>query len=413
MIVRARYLLPVCGPPIEAGAVAIEGGILTRVGPASEVQPGRGETVEDLGDALLLPGLINSHCHLDFTALRSAISPSASFTEWIRRINSLKSTLDTSDYLASIRRGFAESARFGTTTILNIESFPEVLLDLGPPPLRTWWFYELIDVRDRMRADESVAGALRFFDGPQEPRQGGFGVSPHAPYTASVPLYRLAAECARRRTMPFTTHVSESREEMEMFANARGPLHDFLGRIGRPTHDCGHGSPLRHLLVHDCLPEGAILAHLNELFPSDFDLLGSGTLARTLTVVHCPGSHRYFGHPAFPLDQISALGINIALGTDSLASNQSLSMFREMRLLRQSHPALDPRRILAMATRNGARALGLDGRLGVLAPGAFADLISIPFDGTKSEIYEALFENRSPVGWMLLNGSQCSVSAAA
>jgi cytosine/adenosine deaminase-related metal-dependent hydrolase len=412
MILRARLIVPVAGPPIPDGAVEVDGGRVVRVGPWREFGTGtRGVT--DLGEQVLLPGFVNAHCHLDYTSLRSSIHAGPTFTDWIRRINALKATLEPDDFLRAVRDGFAEAARFGTTTVLNIESVPEVMPALGEPPLRTWWFYELIDVRPRVHDDATLAGALSFFDAPPGGLQGGFGLSPHAPYTASPALYRLAARFARERAMPFTTHVAESFEEMVMFAHGRGALHDFLARIGRPMSDCGHGSPLHHLLTHGCLPPGAILAHLNELADSDDARLAADPLTRTFTVVHCPGSHRYFGHTRFPLERLRALGINLALGTDSLASNRSLSMFREMRLLAESHPALDPADILAMATANGGAALGLRGRLGVIAPGACADLISVPFAGKKAGVFEALLAHNTPVSWTMLDGMPSDASVAA
>ena len=133
------------------------------------------------------------------------------------------------------RAGFAESARWGATTILNIESFPELMWKMPPPPLRTWWFYEMIDVRRVIPTEQLVAGALFFFqemaNGPcPKDWRGGSGLSPHAPYTASPELYRLARDCARQNAMPWTTHLGESADEKEMFVHGRGPLFDFLSR---------------------------------------------------------------------------------------------------------------------------------------------------------------------------------------
>jgi len=412
MILRARLVVPVAGAPIPDGAVEIRGNRIQRVGRWSDLRDSPG-AIEDLGEAVLLPGFVNAHCHLDYTSLRAVIDRGPTFTDWIRRINALKAGLDADEYLHSIRTGFAEAARFGTTTVLNIETVPELAHAIDPPPLRTWWFYELIDVRPRVHDDATLEGALGFFDTRAAGLQGGFGLSPHAPYTASTHLYRLAARCSREHAMPFTTHVAESAEEMHMFADRRGALHDFLARIGRPMSDCGQGSPLRHLLINDCLPPGAILAHLNELAATDDALLAGSDVARTFTVVHCPGSHRYFGHTRFPLERIRALGLNVALGTDSLASNRSLSMFREMRLLAESHSEIDPSDILAMATANGGAALGRAGELGVIAPGAYADLISIPFAGKDEGVFEALLDHRSPVSWMMLDGVRSGVAVAA
>ncbi len=191
-------------------------------------------TFEDLGDCILMPGLINAHCHLDFTVMRGAILQQESFSHWVRRINDLKRTLTDEDYLQSIFNGFAELRRWGTTTVFNIESFPELMVHMPPPLIRAWWFYELIDVRNRIHTEEVVAGALTFFE--KHPNWlGGFGLSPHAPYTTSGALYKLAKFCCEKYAMPWTTHLAETDEEFEMFVSASGPLHDFLKSLG-PWH---------------------------------------------------------------------------------------------------------------------------------------------------------------------------------
>ena len=126
-ILRARHVLPVTSPVIEDGAVVIEGNTITAVGPAAEICAQHPGEVIDLGGQVLLPGLINAHCHLDYTMMRRSISPQRSFTEWIRRINALKRSLDDNDYREAIAKGFAELRATGTTCVANIESFPEDL----------------------------------------------------------------------------------------------------------------------------------------------------------------------------------------------------------------------------------------------------------------------------------------------
>ena len=222
-IYRARHLVPMSSPPVEDGAVAVQGDTVAAAGRWADVRREfPTEDTTDLGEVALLPGLINAHCHLDYSGLRHAILPPKNFAEWVGRINALKRTMDADDYLAAIARGFREQARWGTTTILNIESFPELMWKMPAPPLRTWWFYEMIDVRRAIPTEELVAGALLFF---QEAAQGhapvdwlgGTGLSPHAPYTASTDLYRLARRCALANRMPWTTHLGESADEQAMF----------------------------------------------------------------------------------------------------------------------------------------------------------------------------------------------------
>lgn len=220
---RARIVLPLAAPPLVDGVVGVQSGRIAVVGRARDFSA----EAEDLGDVILLPGLINAHCHLDYTVMRGAILQQENFPNWVRRINDLKRTLTDDDYLASIASGFRELQKWGTTSVFNIESFPELMVRLPAPPLRTWWFYELMDIRNRIHTEDVVAGALTFFD--HHPNWlGGFGLSPHAPYTTSGGLYELTKFCSENQAMPWTTHLAETDEEFEMFVKASGPLHDFL-----------------------------------------------------------------------------------------------------------------------------------------------------------------------------------------
>jgi aminodeoxyfutalosine deaminase len=401
VILRARHVLPIVAPAIADGAVVVEGAEIRAVGRFNEVRHQHAGEVLDLGAQVLLPGLVNAHCHLDYTQLRHAISPTKSFTDWIRAINSHKRALHDEDYLGAIQRGFSELRKWGTTTVANIESFPELLLRMPPPPLRTWWFMEMIDIRHRFTTEDAVAGALAFFEPDRPGWLGGFGISPHAPYTASGPLFELSARISEQLGMIVTTHVGESRDEREMFRTGSGELYEFMLRIGRWMYDAHHSrTPLGQVAHYAKLTPRWLLAHMNELDDSDFALLAA--LPEKPSVVHCPGSHRYFGHTAFPYARLLATGVNLCLGTDSLASTDSLSMFDEMRLFSQNHPGVAASTILEMATLNGARALGFDG--GKIAPGAVADLIALPDTATTTELPEAVLTHRAPILWMMLNG---------
>lgn len=407
MIYRSRTVVTMDGPPIADGAVVVQAERIAAVGAWPEVrQRFTSEPVTDLGERTLLPGLINAHCHLDYSTLRHAILPQASFADWIGRINAVKRTLHADDYLAAIARGLAESRRWGTTTLFNVESFPELMWKMAPPLLRTWWFYEMIDVRQPAPTEELVAGVLLFFQEDRPGWLGGHGLSPHAPYTASPELYRLARDCARRHGMPWTTHLGESRDERAMFLEAKGPLHDFLKGLGRPMTDCGGGrSALAQLTANGALGPECLAVHLNHLEEADFALLAPGAPLAGLNVVHCPLSHRYFGHDRFPLERLHALGANLCIGTDSPASDGSFSVLAELRALSQAVPALSPRELLTMATLNPARAIGLAGRLGCIRPGALADLVAAPLgEGSPGNIHAEIIGHPAPIDWMLVHG---------
>ena len=418
MLLRARNVVTMDGPPLADGAVLVRGNLVAAVGAWVDLRRGYPvEPVTDLGEVTLLPGFINAHCHLDYSGLRHAILPPKSFAEWVGRINALKRSLHEDDYLAAIARGFREYARWGATTLLNVESFPELMWKMPVPPLRTWWFYEMIDVRRAIPTEELVAGALLFFqEGHAESRPGwlgGGGLSPHAPYTASAEMYRLTRDVAARTGMPWTTHLGESRDEQDMFVRGRGPLYDFLAKLGRPTEDCGRGrSALATLTAAGCLGPECIAVHLNEWEEEDFGLIAPGGPLAGMSVVHCPLSHRYFRHREFPWEKLCALPVNLCVGTDSPASDGSFSLLEELRALSASVPSLSPDALLRTITRAPARALGLDGRLGCIRPGTSADLIAIPCGeaGTPNTIYAEIVACREPTVWQMVNGTSLSPS---
>jgi cytosine/adenosine deaminase-related metal-dependent hydrolase len=407
MIIRARFVVTMDGAPIENGAVAVSGNRIVDVGRFDDIRTRSAGNTLDLGEQVLLPGLINAHCHLDYSCLRGKIAPQKSFTDWIRAINAEKSELSPKDYVASINDGFEEAKRFGTTAIANLTAFPELISQVQPP-IRTCWFAELIDIRAPERANELVDSAIESLA-----RGAPWGLAPHALFTASSNLFRRCEEIAQRKHILLTTHLAESREEMEMFRAASGPLYEFIESIGRPMNDCGKKTPLALFL--DLIGSGGspnrpnlswIVAHLNELTEKDLEVLERSN--SKFHVVHCPRSHNYFGHSPFAFDRLRSFGFNICLGTDSLASNESLSLFAEMRAFQKEFSSVSAEEIFQMVTVNPARALRCENSSGQIRPGFRADLIAVPCS-TSTDIFEQIIACDAPVDWMFAKNDQGQV----
>jgi cytosine/adenosine deaminase-related metal-dependent hydrolase len=411
MIIRARTVVTMDGAPIENGAVAVSGNRIVDAGRFDDIKTRNAGSGVDLGEQVLLPGLINAHCHLDYTCLRGKILPQKSFTDWIRAINAEKSELSPNDYVASINDGFAEATRFGTTAIANLTAFPELISQVQPP-IRTCWFAELIDIRAPERANDFVDSAIEALK-----QNSNWGLAPHALFTAAKDLFRRCEEIAQQEHILLTTHLAESREEMEMFRDGSGPLYEFMKSIGRPMNDCGietplglfldligsRGSPNRPRAIEVNRPYLSwIVAHLNEVTENDFESLERSN--SKFHVVHCPRSHNYFGHSPFAFDRLRSFGSNICLGTDSLASNESLSLFAEMRAFQKEFPSVSPEEILEMVTVNPARALRCENALGQIRPDFEADLIAVPCSGS-TDIFEQIFAFDAPVSWAMVNGN--------
>ena len=192
-----------------------------------------------------------------------------------------------------------------------------------------------------------------------------------------------------------------------MFMHARGKMFDWLQRNQRDNSDCGLGSPVAHLARNDMLGENLLAIHVNLLAPGDAALLGK----HHVSAVHCPRSHDYFRHPPFPRRQLATTGVNLCLGTDSLATVRKsgkvkleLNLFEEMRRLATADNSVSPAEILSMATINGAKALGMAGQIGELSENACADLIAIPFTGKNADIYEAVVHHASTVSASMIDG---------
>lgn len=392
------------GAPIVDAAVRVRGDRIVEVGTRAQIGTADEEIV-DLHDHILLPGLINAHCHLDYTGLRGRIPRPDSFADWIRAINAEKATLTSQDYLRVIAAGAAEALRFGTTTLVNLEAFPDLIAQSGSFPLRVWWCPELIDVAAPAKGEQIVSAAVRALATVEHG-----GLAPHALFTASGDLYRQCEQIASADDFLLTTHLAESREEMEMFRDGSGALFEFLRSIGRSMQDCGGATPVEvfHRVRHEAQRDPStsvgmtwIVAHLNEVAESDFALLEQ--MPPNFSVAHCPRSHAYFGHRDFAFEKLEAIGINVCLATDSLASNDDLSLLAEIRAFRDSYPHVSAERALGMVTVNPAKALGASDQLGKISAGFLADMIALPMNGSDN-FYEMAAGFGGAVPWLMVGG---------
>ena len=399
IILRAQYVLPMDQPLIEDGAVAIEGDTIVAVGKTAEVRAAHSGEVRDLGERALAPGLINAHCHLDYTRLHGEVEWRGNFTEWILQLVAAKKLHTDNEYIGGIQDGLEMLAQSGTTTLVNIESFPALIDQIQPTKLRVWWCLELIDLNRAEEAGAAATAALEFIAAHPSVR-GGLGFSPHAPYTVSAELYRLSAQYARGRNILLTTHLAESEEEDDMFRRGMGHMYDYFLRAGRDMTDCKRVGPMQLMSEYGVLGPNCLAVHANCLTPLDVALL-----KRTGThVVHCPKTHRFFNRATPLLNTWKEQGINVCLGTDSLASNETLSMLDEMQTLGRMFPQMSAQELLALATVNGAKALNQHEKLGRIAAGTWADLIAAPSESAGGDPYEAIVYADKKVSFSMVEG---------
>lgn len=401
-------VLPVSRPPVEDGAVVVRGDRIDSVGRWRHLRRAHAGAVCDLGEVVLLPGLINAHCHLDYTHMAGLFPPPTKFTDWIKLITTEKGLWSNADFEASWIAGARMLLHRGTTTVADIEAIPQILPRVwAATPLRVLSCLEMTGVRSRRKPELILRETLATIGQLSTDERHAAGLSPHAPYSTTARLLQKSAVAARKHRLRVVTHVAESGTEFEMFAHARGEMFDWLARNERDMRDCGGVSPVQHLARHRALSPRLLAVHVNYLVEGDALLLAR----HHVSVVHCPRSHEYFGHREFPRRVLAKAGVNLCLGTDSLATVRKhpkreleLNLFLEMRAFARTHPGVHPRQIVQMATVNGARALGLRGKRGELKRNAAADLIAVPVTGKPGDSYAAVVNHTGELTASMIAG---------
>lgn len=380
---RARWVLPVTAPPIENGIVACDAGRICYVGPADTAPPGDDF---ELGDSVLLPGLVNTHTHLELTAMRGFLEE-LPFDRWISTLRAARTAvLDTDAMLDSARLGVIEGVEHGITTFADTSASGVTARAMRECGVRGIMFQEVFG-QDPSACAEALAGLQRRVTELRAEDTGlvRTGVSPHAPYTVSDDLYRATAAYAVANGLPMAMHIAESSAEHELVCQGTGVFSEWHARIGVAT--CRRGrSPIGLLADLSVLPRGTLLIHAVNADQEDIR-----TMVRYgATLAHCPTSNAKFGHGVAPLRDFLDAGVAVGLGSDSVASNNRMDILDEARqavlaanLRGQSPCALGPAQALELATLGGARALGLDGEIGSLGEGRSADLAAFRLDSIR------------------------------
>jgi cytosine/adenosine deaminase-related metal-dependent hydrolase len=377
---HARWVLPITQPPIENGTVVESDGVITYVGPRSSAPAGEDY---DLGDAILLPGLVNVHTHLELTAMRGFLE-NCQFTEWIDKLRQSRNEVMNEEMLLdSARFGIMEGLVAGITTYADTCSSGVAMRAMNELGVRGIMYQEVFGP-DPSHAD----AAMRELEGRieklllEQTDLVALGVSPHAPYTVSDRLYAAAAEFANSRNLPMAMHIAESEAELELVADGRGEFADRWKHRGIAVTRRAR-SPVELLDQQGALDRGPLLIHCVRVDEADIRIIAR----RRCGVAHCPASNAKLGHGIAPLLPLVAAGIRVGIGSDSVASNNRMDILDEARLAvlihraaTHRHDAFGAHQALDLATIGGARALGLDSRVGSLEPGKDADLAAFRTD---------------------------------
>lgn len=410
---KARAVFPIVTPPLEDAYVVIDKGRVSEI----VRRPPAGAMVEDLGNALLIPGLVNAHCHLEFSELKKPFGRSgATLPSWIRSL--LTSRLTAKKVEKGVTAGLAASVAAGVTTIGEICRLPSrgYIGDRDMP--RVVLMQESIGF-SQARSQSALTAAKKALAELEEIVQDApagrlsIGVAPHAPYTASPNLVRELVTLAVDRSAPVSLHLAEAPEELELIGEAKGLFKDLLEErsMWDPWAIPRGASPLDYLRMLTRAPH-ALVVHGNYLDHASLAMIGRH--AGAMSLVYCPRTHAYFGHQPYPLAEALSLGVRVALGTDGLASNPDLSLLTEMRESFSRH-AVTPESVLRMGTLSGAEALGLDDVAGAIRAGAPADLccLAIPAgaNGGASGVLEAVLRDSQPVRKTWINGRAIETEA--
>jgi aminodeoxyfutalosine deaminase len=394
--------------PLENGFVLIAGNRILQVGDRRDLKFLPNVRLIDLGDMTLLPGLVNAHTHLDFTSCRGRVPFRGNFRDWLTAMHRRTVKMSPADFRTSIREGIRESLAFGTTTLCDVSTSYESYGVLKRSDLRAFVLFETWDIGVPLAVSAwrtALERIKRVTALPPHPATLVWGLSPHSPHIVSGEMFRLIGRYLdQHRRMPTSVHVGESREEWNYFKRGTGPMARRTKLLSPHWPRPRATTPVGALSKLGWLPKLDLAVHCNVVSARDLDLLARHRVA----VVHCPGSRRFFGHPRFKYGEFRKKGIRVCLGTDSLASNRSLSMFREMRLFREEHPEARPSETLGMATVRSAQALGLGRELGQVRPGFLADLIGVPAAASATrdmeKAAEGVIAHRGEVPFCMVNG---------
>ncbi len=374
MILKAPYIVTMEGPVLKDHAIWVEGEKIVRIAPQKEFSK-NGEIV-DFPNTILLPGLINCHCHSELSQLPESLPYPGSFVLWIDQLTRLKLQMSPTDTEAGIKTGIQKLLEGGTTTVADHMSIGTDLKPLLDSPLEGIIYIEILGV-EKQRAENFYQQALKI----QKTKDDKFKIipTPHAPYSLLPEIFAAVASTDQ----PLSIHIAESAEEFLLFQENAGPLFEFLQLKGK-TPPANKETPVHYLERLGLFPDRCMVIHGNYLEDADMTIVSR----RKASVVHCPGSHAYFEQDRFPLGFFLDAEINVALGTDSLASNETLSMLRQMQMALKNYSELTPESVLKMATVHGAKALLRENEIGTLKAGKLANIIGVPFRNAGRSAYD-------------------------
>jgi cytosine/adenosine deaminase-related metal-dependent hydrolase len=403
---HAAWVVPIEGEPIKDGWVTVDRGRIVALGrrAANDATPG-----VELGDVVVMPGLVNAHTHLELSYLRDQIAPASSFTAWAtqiiyeRRKRMQQSSRDPA-VLSAVDAAIDESVRCGTAVVGEITNGLFVTFEkLVQSPLAGVVFWELLGFNLK---DPESDGPLLDFDPLVEHAIADLGELPvsdrvrlslaaHAPYSVAPLFFRsIKKAVAKMPFVPCSVHLAEGAEEVELLKTGDGPWKTIMKDIGSWNHAWtapGVG-PVKYLDDMKFIDDRLLVVHGVQMSKADLELIRE----RGATLVTCPRSNGHTGAGLPPIEDFYESGVRIAIGTDSLASSPDLNVFAEVATLHALAPSVPATSLLESATIQGARALGFDADYGTIEPGKLARLLAVDVPPGTSDVEEYLVSGIHP-----------------
>ncbi len=403
LVLRSRWLVPIADRPLLNGWIALDRGRIAAVGRAGAALPIRDEApLVDLGSYAVLPALVNAHVHLELSWLRGQVPKAGSFTAWVPAMLQRRSAIAADDpgILPAIHAAIADVRASGTGWVGDISNSLVTVEPLRRSALDGVVFHEVLRFK-AADADEILERALRAQDAYGTSGRFPVSLAPHAPYSVSPRLFQgLRAAAATTPFLPSSVHVAESPEESELLADGQGAWRALLERMNAwdPEWTPPGTSPVKYLEQMRVLGPRMLAVHGVQCDDADLAVVK----ATGATLVTCPRSNRYVGVGDPPVARFYRSGAPVAVGTDSLASNDDLNLFSELALMRRLAPDVPAAALLESATKVGAKALGVEPEAGTIEPGKRAALIAVAVPHDVVDVEEYLVGGITPdrVRWV-------------
>jgi cytosine/adenosine deaminase-related metal-dependent hydrolase len=396
-----QKLVTMSGDDYENGELVIERGRIVEVR-SGVSESFAGGITHDWSDCLILPGFVNAHCHLSLSGLQGKVARQDRFVDWIELVVAENAVLSWHDRVEAMHREAQTLIESGVTALGDYFSHPELLVEYQALPFRQMLFLETIGFQSGV-ADEKIRSVEALLQ--EHPAGAGsllqLAVAPHAPYSVSPDLFKGLKKLADKLDCRYSCHVAEVEAETRFLSQGDGDFIELLKK--REAYDSSWKAPgvgpVRYLEQLGVLRD-MMTIHLNHLEESDVNRL----FENNASAIFCPGSTRWFGRKTWmPVKDLLDPGIAVGLGTDSLASNDSLNFLHEIRLAEEMTPELHRSEILWLATTGGSQALDIE-KLG-LESGQPADLIGFRFNNSEEDWWDLPFgRDRQQVDFSMVSG---------